>query len=420
MNFQFSKYTKNVFTLTLGNGLSQFMPLILSPFLSRIYSPKEIGIFGIFFSITQILTFSATGNFETAIPVATTKSDKQNLFILTLLSSLIINSFMVFGIFLFQKELTEVLTLENGDWLLYIPFVSFLSSTLNAFQFKALSTNSYKAISFSNIIRSFVKSAGEILFGIALLGYNALIISYTLGVLAGITAYKRLKIQKINKLRINPSSLLSSIKKYKKQPLFLAPSALLSQISIHFNSFIFTILMTVQDVGFYAYATRIIGAPLTLFGKTFADVLLQTGADELRTTGTVIVSYKNTLIQTLIIGIPIFAILFFFGESIFSFVYGERWIEAGVFAEILAPLFLIRFVARPLSSLMIVFQKQQFQLLWQIVLVSIIVFSFYLTRKQDWDAQQLLTFQSIALSVHYLFLITFVSWLVFKKSDFKK
>ncbi len=420
MKLQFSKYTKNVLTLTLGNGLSQFMPLLISPIISRIYSPKEIGIFGIFYSITQILTFGTTGSFETAIPNATKQSDKHSLFILTILSSLVINSSALIGLFIFKKNIIEALNLVNGNWLIYIPFVSFLSATLNALQFNALSTNSYKTISFSNVIKSFVKSTSEILLGIASFGYFGLFYSYVMGVLAGIVTYKKIKLQEIKEFKINTLSLLSAIKKYKKYPLFLAPSTLLSQISIHFNNFIFSTSMTVQDVGFYSYTTRIIGAPLTLFGKTFADVLLQTGGDELRTTGKVIVSYKNTLFQTFLIGAPIFAILFLFGQQIFSFVFGQKWSEAGVFAEILAPLFFIRFISRPLSSLMIVFQKQQFQLIWQIVLVCIIVFSFFLAQKHDWDASELLKFQSIALSMHYLLLITFVSWLALKKSDFQK
>lgn len=420
MKLHFSKYTKNVFTLTLGNGVSQFIPLLISPFLARIYSPREIGIFGIFFSITQILTFSATGSFETAIPIATKKSDKLNLFVLAILSSFLLNSFIVIGIFLFQKELIEVLKLETGNWLIYIPFVSFLSATLNSLQLKALSLNNYKTISFANIIRSFIKNTGEILLGLASFGYNALISSYVIGILAGIASYKKLKFQGINELEKKPLRLLYTAKKFKKHPLFLAPSTLLSQVSIHFNSFIFSILMTIQDVGFYSYTIRIIGAPLTLFGKTFADVLLQTGAEELRTTGKTIISYKNTLFQTFLIGTPIFSILFLFGEQIFSFVFGEIWAEAGVFAEILAPLFLIRFISRPLSSLMVVFQKQQFQLIWQIVLVCIIVFSFFFAQKHDWDTQELLKFQSIALSIHYLLLIIFVSWLVLKKSNLQK
>lgn len=414
MKLQFSNYSKNVFTLTMGNGVSQFLPLLISPIISRIFTPTEIGVFGIFFSITQVLTFSSTSSFEAAIPVAVKNKDKYNLFVLAIFSSLIINSVMMASIFVFQKELINLFKLEKGEWLLYIPIVAFFSSSLNAFQYKTLASSRYRLISIVNVTKSIVKNTGEILLGIMSFGYSALIFSYTISVLAGITTYKIFGTVHFSK--INLKDLLISVKTHSKYPLFLAPSTLLSQISIHFNSFIFSVLMSLQEVGFYSYSLRIIGAPITLFGKTFSDVLLKEGSDELVSTGKAIGAYKNTITQTLLIGTPIFITLFLFGEQIFSFVFGEAWSVAGEFVEILSPLFLIRFVARPLSSLMIVFQKQKLQLVWQIILTSIVVSSFFLAQEYNWDAYKLLRFQTIALSIHYLLLITFVSWLVLNKT----
>ena len=47
-------FYKNILTLLKGSFLAQLIPLIISPFITRLYSPKELGILALFSSISVI------------------------------------------------------------------------------------------------------------------------------------------------------------------------------------------------------------------------------------------------------------------------------------------------------------------------------------------------------------------------------
>ncbi|MFX4236614.1 translocase, partial [Aliarcobacter butzleri] len=58
--------------------------------------------------------------------------------------------------------------------------------------------------------------------------------------------------------------------------------------------------------------------------------------------------YKKIFLLLLGIGIIPTFILISFGQEIFAFAFGEAWREAGIYAQILAPLALLRLISAPL------------------------------------------------------------------------
>ena len=62
-----SKYLKNILVLSSGVGISQLIPLIALPFLTRYYSPYDFGILAIFLALTQLIAISSTLRLEMAV-----------------------------------------------------------------------------------------------------------------------------------------------------------------------------------------------------------------------------------------------------------------------------------------------------------------------------------------------------------------
>jgi O-antigen/teichoic acid export membrane protein len=86
-------------------------------------------------------------------------------------------------------------------------------------------------------------------------------------------------------------------------------------------------------------------------------------------TGKAIKTYNSTVKKLVLIGLPFFGILSFFIVDIFAFVFGEEWRIAGQYAQILLPMFFIRFVSAPMSNVMSVFEKQKQGLFVNIILI---------------------------------------------------
>ncbi|MBK9321222.1 MAG: oligosaccharide flippase family protein [Bacteroidetes bacterium] len=62
-----SGFVKNVTTLVTGTAIAQFINILSTPLLTRIYSPEEFAVFQIFYSIAAIFSVIATLRYELAI-----------------------------------------------------------------------------------------------------------------------------------------------------------------------------------------------------------------------------------------------------------------------------------------------------------------------------------------------------------------
>ena len=92
--------------------------------------------------------------------------------------------------------------------------------------------------------------------------------------------------------------------------------------------------------------------------------------------------FKSTLkmlLASLAIILPISALLFFFSPPAFSVLFGPEWEEAGVYVQILVPMFLLRFLAGSIGYGFFLSRKQWqetvIQLLLLITLVGVLAIS---------------------------------------------
>ena len=95
-DFKDSFFYKNILILLKGTVLAQIIPLIISPFLTRLYSPKEFGVLALFSSISVILGSIVNGRYEQALVLIKTENEARHLTILSLLISLFMSLFLFF------------------------------------------------------------------------------------------------------------------------------------------------------------------------------------------------------------------------------------------------------------------------------------------------------------------------------------
>ena len=104
-----SEYSQNVLILMMGTTLSQAIPVVITPILTRIYTPEDFGIYAIFVAIITILGSIVSGRYELAILLPERDDDAINIFALGLL----IITFMV-------MITVIIVTVFNDSILLYI------------------------------------------------------------------------------------------------------------------------------------------------------------------------------------------------------------------------------------------------------------------------------------------------------------
>ena len=75
----------------------------------------------------------------------------------------------------------------------------------------------------------------------------------------------------------------------------------------------------------------------------------------------------------------IFSPILLLGPQIFSFIFGEKWIEAGRFAQLLSPWVLMIFIDQGMSKISILVNKQKQSFILNFVFNSVFIVSVYLT-----------------------------------------
>ena len=358
-----SGFSKSLITLLTGTTLAQGITLLISPILSRLFTPHDFGVFGTFLSIVSAIALIASLRYEIAIVLPKKEDVAINLLALAALLTLIISTLSFIGVLLFKYFYPgyEFLDQDLKFLLYFIPVLILFIGFYQILNNYANRLKKYRSIVNYRVSNSLVSSSVYIAMGGMKFGSIGLLVGAILG--NGISVviffkemYKDIKEQAgfISKGKMKEIAI-----SYKEFPLVNSFQSISDMLQINgiiyfiiyfFNSFI---------VGSFSYALRILQAPMNLLGSAMAQIFYQQ-ASELKNNGENLKDIvKKTMIKSALTGLPIFLAIIFFGPQLFAFVFGETWREAGVYARILSPMLFFDFIRSPVSQVPLIIGRQK-------------------------------------------------------------
>ncbi|MCZ4409788.1 oligosaccharide flippase family protein [Cryomorphaceae bacterium 1068] len=354
-------FVRNVAVMFSGNGLALIIPFIIAPFISRIYTPEDFGAFELFVRIMGLIAIVGSLRLEFAIllpkdrneVLALVKLCLRILVIVTLVSTALILPFRnQIGVFVNSTELPDLL------WLLPIGVLSL--GGFNIMNQYLIKSQSFKEAAIEKIVSASSNNLSKFILGLSIPNSFSLVVGQIVGSVLPLFAVLRLKrmremLAEAYRLPISGKVL---IKKYKDFPLINTFHAFFHEGQHTVLLFLISGYYGEIALGLFGFAFRYLRVPLIIFGTSIGQVLNEKWSRDLNENR----SIKGSVIRiVLFLGgtafIP-FTILFFYGEPIFTFVFGSDWTQAGVYAEILAPWLFINFMSSPISSIPILVQRQ--------------------------------------------------------------
>ena len=164
--------------------------------------------------------------------------------------------------------------------------------------------------------------------------------------------------------------------RYKNFPKFILVANIMNASSRQMPNVLFNLLFNSLIAGFYHVVNLAIGAPVTVFSNTIGDVFREKASKVYIQKGECIKEVKSIFKKLIIISFFPFLILLIFAPEIFEVIFGKNWQVAGEYAQILAPMYLLKFITNPISNMFIIAEKQKMELLLQTILFLSICFSF--------------------------------------------
>lgn len=376
-----SAYAKNVLTLMTGTSLAQAIPIAISPILTRIYTPEEFGVFALYMAIASILTVLVTGRYEMAILLPKKDRDAMSLVALSIALSFFISIILLIIVTAFNSQLVAIIGVpELSIWLYWVPASTFLMGVYQSLSYWSNRKSHYRRLAISRVVQSSGTGAAQLAGAFNNIGASGLVGGQLIGqtlstAVLGSLIYKEDKeyISKIKKIRI-----LALARKYINFPKFLIIAHGFNTASGQMPTFLLSSLFNTAAAGFFMLTQRVMGAPMTLIASALGDVFRQEASYAYVNTGSCKDIYIRTFKKLLIISILPSVVFFFIAPDLFAIVFGEQWRVAGDYAQILTPMYFFKFITTPVSQVTIFAGKQKIDLLWQVVLFFMTIFSIYM------------------------------------------
>lgn len=405
-----SKFAKSVVLISGGTALAQVFNAIFSPIITRIYSPEEYGILTVYLSILGILSIAGSLRYEYAIPIVDDDEKAVNIITLCIIVLSTITLVVAVLLYKFGDFFLQIFDGESmSNYIFMIPIGMLLTGLYNIFHQWAFRKQSFKQISRTKINQSFAQNSIAVGLGLLKLGPIGLIGSRIIGQSAGITTLGMSFLKEIPRLykRITKSDIIWSAKRYKHFPLYSAPGQILNTAGIQLPVFFITSMFGAEIIGFYGLANSIVNIPMSIIGRSVADVFYSEAARIGKSNPYKLKKISDSLLKKLmILGLPPFFILVLFGPYLFSFVFGSNWAAAGSFAQIIALLVYIRFVFTPISNIFMVFERQKESLYLDALRVILVLLTFAIAKHLNLSPY--LTIFIYAVSMSLIYIITYL------------
>ncbi|MGC9330436.1 MAG: lipopolysaccharide biosynthesis protein [Bacteroidales bacterium] len=407
-----SDFTNNFLILFRGTLIAQLIPLLLTPVLTRIYTPADFGVFELFLSVSLILGAVANGRYELALVLPDKKEDAWNLLGLGFIVSFVFSLVLFILVGFFADPIAG--WLNNTDikfWLFFVPLAVLMQGWFGLLRYYKTRKKCFKNISAANISRASSRTGFQLLIGILVNSPAGLIIGQIIGFFVGVVMFLRKMDVKAFYNNLTKQNIKQQAKRYKRFPMFTMPSTLANSASVNLTGILISAMYSIASVGFYSLANRVLGMPGTLIGQSLSNVYHKEAVDHRKKYGHAKVAFKSTLKKLLLIAFPLFLLIFLFAEDIFTVVFGEEWRVAGSYARILTPLFFIRLIVAPVSVTLSVFERQHISLLWQLGLLFLSLSVFAIAWIVSWPVETFLICFTSVLFFYYIIFI-FILWKV--------
>lgn len=343
-----SDLIKSALVLSSGTVLAQGISYLLTPFITRLYSPEDFGEFGIIMRIVALLAVIGAARYEYAIPLPKKNEHAFHIYRLSLRILM-----WTVGLMMLAGGIYWLFKSETDNLLFYIVLISAITGFtvfISIGRHWAIRMKWFKNITISTLLTSATTNTAKLLAGIAGMGVMGLAISTLLGVIVGSLVYvvDAFGIYKINNKKANLRRKVVA-KQYNEFPKVNLPHSLIDASRELLIAFFLTLYLSTAMFGSYDHSFRMLKIPLLLVGVAIGQVLYnRISADFARRKKIYPLLRRSVIILTLI-GILPFLVIYIWGGPIFEFVFGAEWRTSGEIAAVLSPWLMANFVASSIS-----------------------------------------------------------------------
>lgn len=358
-------YKKSIIVLMSGSAAAQAIPILISPILTRLYSPKEFGILALYLSLSAVLSVFASGRYDLALIEPAQDKEARGLLFAGLWLSIAFCLFLSVILVPTAPLIAELLgSPDAASWLNFVPLTVFSMSCLSIFTYWLNRRKNFKGMNTSRILNSIGIAGLSLCFGFTKLKPHGLLLGYMLGQFLTVCClwFTYVRTEK----KQSRSDAWPVMQAYARYPKFLIPSTLAGTVAAESPIVLLTRFFDSAVAGLFSFVNRVTVSPMSIIGNSIGEVYRVRAAEHFQKHGECRQLFLSHIAMLAVAAVIPWSILFFRAPELFAFVFGEEWREAGEMATFLSFVLWFQLVSTPLSYTITFNRSQHLDLYLQI------------------------------------------------------
>jgi len=402
--------TRVTASLVGSTAVGQVLVFASTPLISRLYSPAEIGQFGLFFSFLTVSSVAVTARYELAIPGARDDPDAIALVRLSFTLSLLISLVCAGVLWLAIKW--HLLSFELlPHWTpvaLYAALVAI--GLVSALRYWFVRKREFDVIGRVQLVQGLGRAVVPVFLGLFHVGTLGLIVGEIAGRLLGVgRMLSALVVSLPESQKGGRASSLAVARIYWKYPAVLLPSGILDMLTTALPLPLLSARYGVAVAGTFLIVQRLSMIPAALLATSVGDVFHSTIVESLRTGDPRAKSTLNRWAWHLMrLGLAVMLPAAVLAPFVLPWLLGPEWKNAGLLFALVAPWSLASLIVSPLSRILAIVERKELKFAYDIVALGLLVGSIWLSSKFDLGLVAtvgLLSAGQVAAYILYFFLM---------------
>ena len=356
--------TKRGFAVLMsGTVTGQIVVFASSPLLTRIYDPNAFALLAVVTAISSILAVVLAFKLEMLIPLVKEEESARRLVSAGISTAAILGLF-ISGVMLAAGPFAEKTFGIDGlaKWLWIAPVVAAAGTAFQILNQWAIRLGEFKSLATNSVIRPVVMTAVQIIIGLAGVKLGGLSIGLAAGhIVSAGTMFARSG-ARIFRLAGTIDCLRVETRNYKQFLAVLSVAGLLNVAATQFPVLLFSLSYSSEATGQLSLTQKILAAPVAIVGVAMSQVfvnLLATAVRNSRPASSIFVRVTTINMAAALVG---GGVILLWGQTIFGFVFGSEWQQAGQFAQFLTIGMVAQLIAAPVSQSLAVLRWSRSQL----------------------------------------------------------
>tara|TARA_B100001250_G_scaffold66509_1_gene52996 strand:+ start:20043 stop:21503 length:1461 start_codon:yes stop_codon:yes gene_type:complete len=372
-----NSFIKDILTLSSVPFLSVILGFLLTPIITRIYSPEDFGLLNSFSSIVAFLGVFSTLAYHSSILLPKKDNKAFDMLIVCFISTLSFTFLSLLLVLIFENYLILKFNLsELRDYILLIPVFIFLHGLYQTLRFWNSRFKKFKVIAASKV--SEVVANKSVVLGLGFSGYNtggSLIYGVMFAaIIKNVALLFNFKKNLPSVIKISWRDLIYGLKRYIKFPKYSLWSELISRTPALVIVFLIMKYFDSTILGYYGLCIMVLTLPTVFITSSIMEAFSPRAA-EAKHTNTHLDLLKQIYERVVSLTVFPFLILLTYGDVLFGYFFGMEWIEAGLIAQIFVFRVFCEIIFNPIISLTVIIEKQEINLLRRVLDIIVVIFS---------------------------------------------